>query len=298
MTVFQPLYFLEQTVKNLWRNRGLTLASVLILIACLLVSGTFFVINENINYNLDGLGGLNKILVYIDETVPDDEIRALKAKVEGYDNVASVTLITKEEALEDEKDKLGEEYSGVFDWLQGDENPYRASLEVEYADNVGVEELEEKLAQTEGVDTVVSRSETAGKVEQVKRVFTGIFMVMMILLFVVSIFVIISAIRLAMISRSKEITVMRYVGATGFFIATPYLIEGALLGLVAALIAYGIEQYVYSFVATAIINEFFGLISVVSPSAFTLSLLIGFATIGVGTGLVGSSISVAKYLKV
>ncbi|MBQ9130474.1 MAG: permease-like cell division protein FtsX, partial [Clostridia bacterium] len=92
--------------------------SVLVLIACLLVTGSFYAVNENVNYNLESLGELNKILAYIEEERTDFEIRQIKEEVEALENVKSVNLITKEQALEDEKNKLGEEYADIFDWLE------------------------------------------------------------------------------------------------------------------------------------------------------------------------------------
>ena len=293
---YSPFYFIGQTLKNIWRNIGMSIASVLILIACLLVTGSFYAVDRNITYNLDGLGGLNKILVYINEACPDDQIRRIKAQAENCAGAKSVQLITKEEALADEKAKLGEEYAGVFDWLGEGENPYRASLEVEYSADADVKKLESDLQAIEGVDTLVSRSDLAEKVASVKSIISRVFWGMMLLLFVVSVFVIITSVRLALSARRKEIVIMRYVGATGLFIMIPFLLEGLLLGLLAALLAFGVQNVVYTLLQNGMAKNFFGLITLVPASSMSTVLLIGFLIIGTATGLLGSIISLARYL--
>ena len=293
---YSPFYFIGQTMKNIWRNIGMSIASVLILVACLLVTGSFYAVDRNITYNLDGLGGLNKILVYIDESCPDDRIREIKAEAEKCKGAANVSLITKEEALEDEKAKLGEEYAGVFEWLGEGENPYRASLEIEYTPDADVAKLESDLKSIEGVDTLVSRSDLAEKVSSVKKIISRVFWGMMLLLFVVSVFVIITSVRLALSARRKEIVIMRYVGATGLFIMIPFLLEGLILGLIAALLAFGIQSVVYSLLESGIAKNFFGLLTLLPGSSMSTVLLVGFLIIGAATGLLGSIISLAKYL--
>ncbi len=293
---YNPFYFIGQAFKNIWRNIGMSIASVLVLMACLLVSGTFYTVDKNITYNLEKLGGLNKILVYINESCADDKIREIKSKAEALNGCKSVTLITKEEALEDEKEKLGDEFSDIFEWLEEGENPYRASLEVEYEAESNVAELEKNLGAISGVDTVVSRSDMAEKVEKIKLIVSNIFLGMMVLLFVVSVFVIVTSIRLALSARKKEITVMRYVGATGFFITVPFVIEGTILGVFASLASFGIQYYVYQALRTGISSELFGIIGVLPVSAVSESLFWSFLVIGVVTGILGSVISLIKYL--
>ena len=167
---YSPFYFIEQTFKNIVRGKGMDFISVLVLVACLLVTGSFYAVNENVNYNLESLGALNKIVVYIEEERTDSEIRQIKSEVEELENVENVTLISKEQALQDEMDRLGEEYADIFEWLEEGENPYRASLEIEYENPEGAAELEKRLAKVEGVENVQSRADTANKVVELKTI--------------------------------------------------------------------------------------------------------------------------------
>lgn len=294
---YSPFYFLGQAFKNLKRNCGTAIASMLVLVACLLVTGTFYALNENINYNLEGVGGLNRILVYINEDCTDSRIREIKEQAQQLKNAASVRLITKEEALEDEMNKLGEENEDLFKWLEEGENPYRASLEVEYKNGDRVAELEEQLGAIDGVDSVASRNDLALKVNNVKTAVSRVFLGMVALLLAVSIFVIVTTVRLALANRRKEIEVMRYVGATGFFITTPFLTEGVLIGLFSSLIAFGLQQYLYSLLSSGAGKNLFGLVSFLPASHFTGPLGLLFLAVGVGAGLLGSAISLGRYLK-
>ncbi|MBQ7847682.1 MAG: ABC transporter permease [Clostridia bacterium] len=294
---YSPFYFLAQTFKNIFRSKGMSLASVLVLMACLLVTGTFYTVNENLNYNLESLGQLNRILAYINEECPDEEIRAIKELVEEFDNVKSVKLISKEEALQDEMERLGEEYEEIFHLLmeEGD-NPYRASLEIEYDQPEGVEQLEELVAGIEGIDSVQSRADTAEKVVEVKNAISKIFIALMALLFAVSFFIIVTTVKLSMRERSKEISVMRYIGASGIFIAIPFLLEGLFIGGVAAGLALFIHQYIYTMIVSGVTKDFLGILSLLPPSTLTSELAVGFFLVALLTGLVGSIISLVRHI--
>ena len=291
---YSPFYFIEQTFKNIVRGKGMDFISVLVLVACLLVTGSFYAVNENVNYNLESLGALNKIVVYIEEERTVSEIRQIKSEVEELENVENVTLISKEQALQDEMDRLGEEYADIFEWLEEGENPYRASLEIEYENPEGAAELEKRLAKVEGVENVQSRADTANKVVELKKVISRVFVALMALLLLVSLFIIVTTIRLAMHQRSKEISVMRYVGASALFIAIPFLLEGLFIGGLAGGLAFLLQQYLYNAVAAGVNREFFGVISMLPASSMSGSLLIAFFGIGLLTGFVGSLFSVVK----
>lgn len=293
---YSPFYFIEQTFKNMIRSKGMTFISVLVLIVCLLVTGSFYAVSENINFNLESLGELNRILAYIDEDCSEERIREIKAEVEALENVKDVVLISKEQALEDEKNRLGEEYAEIFQWLEEGENPYRASLEIEYLQPEGVEQLEGRISAIEEIETVQSRVDTARRVSDIKEVIATVFYVLMGLLFLVSLFIIITTVRLAMSARSKEISVMRYVGASGLFIAVPFLFEGFLIGLVASLVAFVLHQNIYEMVAQGANEQFMGVLTMLPAAAMTKEILIGFLAVGLFTGLAGSGLSLIKHI--
>ena len=153
-----------------------------------------------------------------------------------------------------------------------------------------------ELEQIEGVHTVQCRADLAETIESLKNSIVFIFMWFLVILFLVSVFVIINTIKLAVHSRKQEITIMRYVGATRWFITTPFVIEGIVIGAVSSGIAFGIEYFLYRAVYNAV-SVNYGMIDIVPFGQLQNVLLIGFAAVGIITGIIGTSISLSKHLK-
>lgn len=290
-------YILSQSIKSLIRNGMMTLASIAVLMSCLTVMGSFSLLVYNINVNLDSLGSLNEIVVYCNVDDTDEQIEELGRQIRLLDNVdeESVKLITKEDALIQERQKYSE-FTDLFDQMDKEGvNPYPDTYVISYEDNNKVSTLQYELEQLEGVEKIKFRADLAQSIEQLKNGIIFIFMWFLAILFVVSIFVIINTIKLAVFSRRQEISIMRYVGATKGFITTPFVFEGIFIGLISSGLAYLIEWYAYSSVTKIVIN--YGMISVVPFESVKWIILGAFAAVGVVTGIIGSSISLSKYLK-
>lgn len=296
MKHYSITYLIGQAFKGMWRNRVMSFASILVLTACLIVTGCFYLLTVNINYNLEDLGQLNQIVVYVNEEYNDAQISGVGLEIERLDNVAGVTRVTKEEALAEEKEKYAQDYPHLFDAL-ANENPYRDSFIITYADNSLVNELEAQLRLIEGIEKVNSRASVAESVESVKSAISIIFLGFMIVLFVVSLFVIITTVRLAVFSRREEIMIMRYVGAGRTFIVSPFIFEGIIVGIISAFIAYGLQRLIYIGISNSVILHYEVL--KVMPFAGLSRIVLGvFLLVGILTGVIGSWISARKYLKV
>ena len=291
-------YLISQAFKSLFRNGMMTVASIAVLMSCLTVMGSFALLVYNIDYNLDQLGSLNEIVVYCDTELSDEEIDAIGRRVRLMDNVneEAVKLITKEEVLIQERQKYSE-FTDLFDQMDSTGiNPYPDTFVIQYEDNNKVASLQMELEQIEGVHKVQCRADLAETIEGIKNSIVFIFMWFLVILFLVSIFVIINTIKLAVHSRKQEITIMRYVGATKWFITTPFVIEGIIIGAVSSVIAYGIEYFLYRAVYNTIgLN--YGMIDIVPFTDIYKLLLAGFVAVGVITGIIGTSISLSKHLK-
>ena len=291
-------YLISQAFKSLFRNGMMTVASIAVLMSCLTVMGSFALLVYNIDHNLDQLGSLNEIVVYCDTDLTDEDVESIGRRVRLMDNVneEAVTLITKEEVLIEERQKYSE-FTDLFD--QMDEtgvNPYPDTFVIQYEDNNKVASLQMELEQIEGVHKVQCRADLAETIESLKYSIVFIFMWFLVILFLVSIFVIINTIKLAVHSRKQEITIMRYVGATRWFITTPFVIEGIVIGAVSSGIAFGIEYFLYRAVYNAV-SVNYGMIDIVPFGQLQNVLLIGFAAVGIITGIIGTSISLSKHLK-
>lgn len=288
-------YFLAQSFKGLWRNGVMSVASIAVLMSCLVVIGGFALLVLNINVNLEHFGLLNEIVVFVNQDATEEEIVAVEGKIRALDNVDTVTRTTKAQALEEMKSESSD-YAGIYDDISEENNPLSDSFTVTYLDADKVANLDYQLTQIEGIRKVNNRLDLAVSLNNFKHGVMLVFGWFLVILFVVSVFVIINTIKLAVFSRRHEISVMRYVGATNWFIVLPFIFEGMIIGLFSGAFAYLIEWYVYRYIERVVIGDL-SMITLVGFSEINMYLLVGFLIVGVVTGIIGSCISLSKYLK-
>lgn len=294
---YSPLYFISQAVKGLWRNGVMSFASIAVLMSCLVVMGGFSLLVVNIDVNLDHLGLMNQIVAFADFDASDEEIVEIDSALQKLDNVRSVTRVTKDESLEDMKNQ-SEEYNELFSDLTGENNPLSDYFVIEYNDVDQSSELAYQIKNIDGIRKINHRQDLATKLENLKSGVLMVFVWFLAILLVVSVFIIVNTIKLSVFARRHEITVMRYVGATGTFITLPFLIEGIILGTVSGIAGYFIEWYVYHYVENMVQSGTLSMISVLSYSEIGGTVLAGFLIVGILTGIIGSIVSLGKYLKV
>ena len=289
-------YFIGQSFKNLWRNGVMSFASMAVLMSCLVVLGGFAMLVYNININLEEFGLLNEIVVFVDHDATEDEILAIETKIRSLDNVAAVKRTTKAQALDEMKNQSGD-YKHLYEDITDENNPLSDSFTITYEDNDKVVTLAYLLGQIDGIRKVNNRLDLAVTISDFKNGVLVVFTWFLIILVIVSLFVIINTIKLSVFSRRSEISIMRYIGATGWFITLPFLFEGVIIGLVASGFAYLIEMYFYHYVEIMVMSDL-QMITIVAFETVQMPLLWAFLAIGVLTGIIGSSISLGKYLRV
>ena len=295
MKRYSLTYFISQSIKSLWRNGFMTLASVAVLLSCLVVIGGFSLLVMNLNVNLDKLNLLNEIVVFTEFDATDEDIADVENSIRSLDNITEVKHITKAQALEDMKNK-NEEYAYIYEDVNEENNPLSDSFEITYSSKAEVNTLTYQLRHTEGIRKVSDRSDLAGMMAKLKNAVTLIFMWFLIVLFVVSVIIIINTIKIGVFARHDEITVMRYVGATNWFITLPFIFEGIFIGLISGTAAFFIEWYIYHYVETMMSGDFSQIIDIIPFGEVRLLLLGGFLIVGVVTGVIGSVISLRKYI--
>ncbi len=234
------------------------------------------------------------------EPLPSDaelKLKHVEGQIALLDNVADdgVKFVSKEETLKDQMDKY-KDYPGLQSFLSDNNNPFPDTFVVTYADNSKVDALELQIESIEGVDKVRCRADIAKTIENLKSGVVVIFSWFMVILFVVSIFVIINTIKLTVANRSEEISIMRYLGATKWFIALPFQLEGAIIGAFSGLVAFLVQWYAYGYVHKMVAADL-NMIEIVPFSEIGVLIFFGCIIIGVLTGLVGSMISIRKNLK-
>lgn len=289
-------YFIGQAFKSLWRNGVMSFASVAVLMSCLVVMGGFALLFANIDTNLEEINMMNQIVVFCYPDASEEEITSIEEQIKALDNVESVERVTKEQALQKMKDKSSE-YEALYDDITDENNPLSDSFNITYTTEEGVSTLHYELTTgIEGVRKVNARMDLANQIAKFKSGIQFVFIWFLIILFVVSIFIIINTIKLAVFARRHEISVMRYVGATGWFITLPFIFEGIIIGLFSSIIAFFVEKFAYSYVERSVMADL-DMIKMIPFAELDVKVLLGFALVGVLTGVIGSCISISKYLK-
>lgn len=298
MTIRNLGYVFRLAFQGIFRNSVMSLASLLVLISCLIVTGTTYVLSENIEYNIDQLSGYNKIVAFAKEEAEDFELTDLKNKISSIENVSEVVIVTKEEALESYQAEYGE-FDYLFEMFEAN-NPLKDSFEITYRDGATVDEVDTivyQLQQLEddGIVKINNRQDIAQRLTDLKNVVSLILSWLTILLFVISVFVVTNTVRLAVFARRDEISIMRNVGATRTFVAMPFLLEGTILGLFSAAVSYFALVFLYEAIGDQLTGFAEGqFIDVLPFENFRIILIVVFAAIALFTGLISGFVAMRR----
>ena len=296
---YNPIYMIFDAFRNLWRHRVTGIASVLVLSSCLILLGAFGLLIRNIDVNIEKLGLLNEIVVFADYDVTPEKLQVITEDIKALDNVTYVDFISKESGFESMKETYPD-YAALFDSIeQSGDNPLADSFIVTYKSTAGANKLEYDLLQIDGVMKVNNRVDYAAAIENFKSGASFIFAWFFVLLLAVSLFVIFNTVKLAVHGRRTEISIMRFIGATKFYIITPFLIEGVVIGVVSALIAFFADMGIYSYVASSMeggTSQLLDMFTLVPYSDMSMEFLIIFILLGTVTGIVASIVSLHKNL--
>lgn len=285
-------YLTKEGFRNVWVNRLMSLASITVLMACLVIIGLGTMLFFNINALLDNIESQNVIMVYIKDGTTSEQIDDLEDDIKSIDNVQNCIFVSKEEAFEAQKASMGSDAALLEDL----ENPLPDAYKVTVANMEEFNTTVTSLRSMDAVETVRENSDVADKLVNIRQGVTVIIAGMVILLFIVSLFIIANTIRITMFSRRLEISIMKAVGATNWFVRWPFMIEGMVIGIISSVVSFGVLAGLYQ----GVVYVFKDLLALFEPIPFTgyaLYILLLFAAIGIFTGSVGSLISMGKYLK-
>ena len=291
MRRYNPFYFVGQAFSGLWRNGVMSFASIAVLMSLLVVIGGFSLLVANINVNLEEFELMREIVVFCKTDATEEEVAAIGEQINKLDNIESVRFVSKAEGLA----QMKEDYGDVYDDVSEENNPLPDSYEITYIDTDKVPELDYQLSLIDGIEKVNNRLDLAATIESFKSGIMLVFVWFLAILAVVSIFIIINTIKLSVFSRRNEISIMRYVGATGMFISLPFVIEGIIIGAIASICAYFVEWYIYAYIETMVKTDL-QMILFIPYSEISNVVLWGFIAIGIVLGIIGSSVSLGKYL--
>ena len=292
----RPGYNLKQAFSQMGRNKGMYFTSILAITAMMLILGLFFVAFVNVNLFAASIEkDYNVIQIYLKDGNSEEVNNAVESALRGSQGVDEVTYVSKEEALAALKQKWGEN-AYLLDNLP--ENPLPESFMVYVEDKDAANSLAESAAAIEGVEDVVYYQDTIEKLAQVSHFIEVGSLIAMAFLVVVSIVIVANTIKLTVFNREKEIGIMKYLGATDWFVRAPFIWGGVIVGMVSAFIATGLTYLIYTKVTKIIGADIARILSVtVVPADFLVkNVLIIFLCLGISIGVCGSIISIRKFL--
>jgi len=286
-------YLVREGFRNLWANRLMSFASIGVLICCLVLMGSAALISVNINSLIDWLGDQNVVKVFLVDGLTTEQTESMATTISGVGNIKSIEFVDRQEAYQSIISRMTsnpELILAIDD--TGDFLP--DAYNVTFEDLTKFEDTVIKLESLENVYAVSDKSELAMQLQSISRVVTIVSVWIVGLLFLVSLFIITNTIKLTMYVRRLEISIMKSVGATDWFIRLPFLVEGMVIGLISGIASFALVSYIYVTATSAVSSVLsFGLIAFSTMWGWVLAI---FLLSGTLAGSVGSLISIHKYL--
>lgn len=289
-------YNIRQALQQIWRNKGMSTASVFAITAMLLILGLFFVITVNINLFTEMLkNNYNEVEVFLNDDVKKSDAEDIMKKINAEPGVKSSAYRSKTEAMKIMKARWGEN-SYLLDSL-GD-NPLPSSIVVTVDSMSTADNVIKMVKGTDGVEDVKYYQETVKKLTKITNFLKLAAMIIMVFLIIVSIVVVSNTIKLTVFARAKEIEIMKYIGATNWFIRGPFLIEGILIGVISSAVSAVATFFIYREIISLVGKQFMTIMSspLVPAGYLSVNLILIFLAIGVSIGACGSIVSMRKFL--
>ncbi len=288
-------YLLGEGLRSIFRHGFMSFAAICVTVACLIIMGSFSLILYNLNVMVQELEQENEILVYVDESLTEAEAKSVGSQINLIENVNLSRFVSREQALENFIENQGDE--NVFTGL--DSTTFRHRFVVSLEDNSLMEQTVEAIRPLDGVADISAPYELEEGFRTIERVLQLVSIAIIAVLLVVTLFIISNTIKLAMLDRKDEIAIMKMVGATDGFIRLPFFVEGFVIGLAGAAIAFGLQWGLYdlliSRIATVDSLQLFNFV----PFVDVLWVMIpAFLAAGLFVGVFGSLMSIRKFLEV
>ena len=295
-------YLLCEGGRNIKGNRQMSIASIGILIACMLLIGIAILFSMNVTSVMGYMEDTNEVIVYIEDDVTQTVVNELGKTLEQDSNIFSCEFVSKEDALQSQMD-LMEDAAVLLEGLSGEENPLPASYIVKITELSTLDATVDWINGLSGVDYAAAPTELAKTLVDIKNAVMVVGVFIVAILGTVSVIIIGNTIKVTVFNRRKEISIMKYVGAKDSFIRIPYLVEGMIIGLTSALFSFSFLWIGYEYAmkllgettsswVVLIYDYFIPFMDVASPMFF------GFVVAGLSFGILGSLFFVNRYLKV
>lgn len=288
-------YLFKEGLKSLWKNRTMSIASIGVLISCLLMTGVAGLLSVNLSQTMESIEGNNTITVYLKDSLPSLTAVKIGEQLRQLDNIAECTFVPKDDALANIMQGMGGDGT-LFYGLQGQDNPLPDAYTISMVDLSLYDATISAIQSIDGVDHASNYRSVAKKLSNLDRLVRYCSIGIVIVLAVVSLFIISNTVKVTMFSRRMEISIMKSVGATNGFVRIPFIVEGMVIGVVSGLVSATILYFAYDKAVEAIygIAPF---LSAVDIHPYVWFLYGGYVAAGMLFGVIGGVISISKYLK-
>lgn len=288
-------YLIKEGFRSVFTHGFMSFASVTIIIACLLIMGSFSLLAVNIDALIDKLEKENEMLAFVDDSYSETKALTLQDDIEAVANVSKVEFISREDAFANFKADYDNQ--SLFADIESDTFRHRFVI---YLDDIALmADTKTAIEQIPGVAEVSAQLDISRGFVTVRNIVSAVSLILIVILFVVSVFIMANTIKLTTFGRREEIAIMKMVGATNGFIRTPFVVEGLVLGLAGSIVAFLMQWGLYELICGKVMTTIAGSFVQVLPF-MTVALPVGlvFLAVGLVVGVFGGSIAIRNYLKV
>ena len=282
-------YLIGEGFSNVFKNKKSTGASLMIMCATMIIFGIFLILGENINHFVEEVESEQGIQVFVKNEATQEQIEQLGENIRRIDGVSTTEFVSKEEALNQMKEKFGDKQD-LLEGYEGENNIFTASYVVTLTDLTKSQEVQNQIkTYSDVVKKINSKDEVVTTLINLANGIKIVTGVILVLLVVISIFIIANTIKLTVHARRKEISIMKYVGATNGFIRWPFIVEGMIIGILASSISIIIVGVAYTLIAEQMVNSQFMQVinmSLISFGDMFNSIIFVYMLLGIGIGAI------------
>ncbi|AVP54636.1 cell division protein FtsX [Clostridium tetani] len=296
MKISSIKYFISDSLKSIRRNKTISLASATTVAATLFILGVFMLSALNVQQVIKNVESKVEISIFMREDITIGQQKELETKIKKIDKIVDVSYVSKEKAVEKFKQQIGDDNKDLVKGLEK-ENPLPSSYIVKVKDPSMVTDVVNEIKDLKGIEKIQEGKKIVDKIVAITKTIKWVGMVLFVILIGVSLFLIGNTIKITVYSRRREIGIMKYIGATDWFIRWPFVIEGAILGLTGALVGLLVLYYLYNALYSRMASAVY-LVQFIKPSYILTSISWQFILLGILIGAIGSILSIRKFLAV
>lgn len=292
-------YILKEGAVNSYRNKLMSLASLIIVVFTLVIFGFFLLVAYNAELNISILKEQPQLEAFCYTVLDDTQVKMVEDSIKNNEKISEYVKVTKQQALEKMEERLGKDAAVLEGY---DESIFPVSFIIKLKDTSGSEELVKALEATSGIEKVSYSQDTIEFISKASYWIKFICSFMVAVLVVISVFIISNTIKLTVFARRKEINIMKYIGATDWFIRWPFVVEGVIIGIAGAVFAFILSAYGYNAIESKFTQDLLtmdmDLLKMIKINEVWFQLIVSFLAIGSVVGSLGSFLSIRRHLRV